>query len=58
MTWVGLVAAALLIVVLIERECWSTELLESHFSFPVLSYYRSQHENPSWFIVCWRWVGR
>src|SRR4030095_15387394 len=24
------------------------ELLESHLSFPVLSYYRSQHDNQSW----------
>src|SRR5437762_5678806 len=27
---------------------WAAELLESHLSFPVLSYYRSQHDNPSW----------
>jgi len=26
----------------------SAELLESHMSFPVLGYYRSQHENQSW----------
>ncbi len=31
-----------------EWERWSAELLESHLSFPVLSYYRSQHENQSW----------
>ena len=31
-----------------EWERWSTELLESHLSFPVLSYYRSQHDNQSW----------
>jgi Ion channel len=29
-------------------ERWSAELLESHLSFPVLSYYRSQHDNQSW----------
>ena len=31
-----------------EWELWSAELLESHLSFPVLSYYRSQHDNQSW----------
>ena len=31
-----------------EWERWSAELLESHLSFPVLSYYRSQHDNQSW----------
>jgi Ion channel len=29
-------------------ERWSAELLESHISFPVLAYYRSQHDNQSW----------
>ena len=29
-------------------ERWSAELLESHISFPVLSYFRSQHDNQSW----------
>ena len=29
-------------------EEWSAELLESHLSYPVLAYYRSQHENQSW----------
>jgi hypothetical protein len=33
---------------LAEWERWSGELLESHLSFPVLSYYRSQHDNQSW----------
>jgi len=33
---------------LVEWERWSAELLESHLSFPVLSYYRSQHDNQSW----------
>jgi hypothetical protein len=33
---------------LAEWELWSAELLESHLSFPVLSYYRSQHDNQSW----------
>lgn len=33
---------------LIEWERWAAELLESHVSFPVVSYYRSQHDNQSW----------
>jgi hypothetical protein len=33
---------------LIEWERWAAELLESQLSFPVLSYYRSQHDNQSW----------
>jgi hypothetical protein len=33
---------------LAEWERWSAELLGSHLSFPVLSYYRSQHDNQSW----------
>ena len=33
---------------LVEWERWAAELLESHLSFPVLSYYRSQHDNQSW----------
>jgi hypothetical protein len=31
-----------------EWERWTAELLESHLSFPVLAYYRSQHNNQSW----------
>ena len=31
-----------------DLEQWSAEVLESHLSFPVLSYYRSQHDNQSW----------
>jgi hypothetical protein len=31
-----------------EWERWSAELLESHLSFPFLSFYRSQHDNQSW----------
>jgi hypothetical protein len=31
-----------------EWERWSAELLETHISFPVLAYYRSQHDNQSW----------
>jgi len=33
---------------LAEWERWSAELLESHISFPVLAFYRSQHDNQSW----------
>jgi hypothetical protein len=33
---------------LVEWERWAAELLESHLSFPVVSYYRSQHDNQSW----------
>lgn len=29
-------------------EQWSAELLETHLSYPVLAYFRSQHENQSW----------
>jgi hypothetical protein len=35
-------------LLLVEWERWSAELLESHLSYPVLSYYRSQHDNQSW----------
>jgi hypothetical protein len=31
-----------------ESERWAAELMESHLSYPVLAYYRSQHENQSW----------
>ena len=31
-----------------DWERWSAQLLESHLSFPVLAYYRSQHERESW----------
>jgi hypothetical protein len=33
---------------LVEWEHWAAELLESHLSFPALSFYRSQHDNQSW----------
>jgi hypothetical protein len=33
---------------LAEWERWAAEVLESHVSFPVLSFYRSQHDNQSW----------
>jgi hypothetical protein len=31
-----------------DWERWSAELLESHVSYPVVSYFRSQHNNESW----------
>ncbi len=31
-----------------EWERWGSELLESHLSYPMLAYYRSQHEDQSW----------
>ena len=33
---------------LADWERWAAELLESNLSYPVLSYYRSQHDNQSW----------
>jgi hypothetical protein len=33
---------------LVAWETWSAELLESCLSFPMLAYYRSQHDNQSW----------
>lgn len=29
-------------------ERWAAELVESHLSYPMLGYYRSQHDNQSW----------
>jgi ion channel len=34
--------------VLLQWERWSSELLESQISYPVLSFFRSQHSNQSW----------
>lgn len=31
-----------------DWEQWSAELLESHLSYPVLCYFRSQHDNQNW----------
>ncbi|HYP13460.1 MAG TPA: hypothetical protein VEQ63_06025, partial [Bryobacteraceae bacterium] len=31
-----------------EWEQWAAEIVESHLSYPMLSYYRSQHDNESW----------
>jgi ion channel len=43
----GLDGAALA-ALLRDWERWAAELLESHVSFPVLCYFRSQHDNQSW----------
>jgi hypothetical protein len=37
-----------LVVLLVEWERWAAEMLESHVSYPILCYYRSQHDNQSW----------
>lgn len=34
--------------ILLEWERWAAEVLESHLSYPVLSFFRSQHNNQSW----------
>lgn len=31
-----------------DWEFWSAELMESHLSYPVLAFFRSQHDNQSW----------
>ncbi|MGH9377422.1 MAG: potassium channel family protein [Terriglobia bacterium] len=40
--------SAALIEYLQEWERWSAELMESHLSYPILCYFRSQHSNQSW----------
>jgi hypothetical protein len=35
-------------VILRDWEHWAAEVLESHISYPMLSYFRSQHSNQSW----------
>lgn len=35
-------------LLLVEWERWSAELLESHISYALLCYFRSQHSNQSW----------
>lgn len=41
-------ASEALAALLVEWERWSAELLESHISYPLLCYFRSQHNNQSW----------
>ena len=37
------------VVTLLEDwERWAADLMESHLSYPVLAYFRSQHEQQSW----------
>jgi len=31
-----------------DWETWAAELMESHLSYPLLAYFRSQHDNQSW----------
>jgi hypothetical protein len=33
---------------LVEWERWAATMLETHVSYPILCYYRSQHDNQSW----------
>ncbi|MDP9263406.1 MAG: potassium channel family protein [Acidobacteriota bacterium] len=37
-----------LVQLLRDWERWAAELLESHLSYPVLCYFRSQHDNENW----------
>ncbi len=37
-----------LTILLAEWERWSATMLETHISYPILCYYRSQHDNQSW----------
>ncbi len=37
-----------LVQLLRDWERWSAELMESHLSYPVLCYFRSQHDNENW----------
>ena len=41
-------AAQSLSTLLVEWERWSAALLESHISYPLLCYFRSQHNSQSW----------
>jgi hypothetical protein len=44
----GVESAQALAELLAQWDRWSADLLETHISFPVLGYYRSQHDNQSW----------
>ncbi len=39
-----------LIVLLKEWEVWSAQQLEAYLSYPILAYYRSQHDEQSWLL--------
>ena len=45
---VGVHALDALTDLLHDWERWGAELMESHLSYPVLAYFRSQHDNQSW----------
>lgn len=38
----------MLLQILKDWEHWAADLMESHLSYPVLAYFRSQHDNQSW----------
>ena len=38
----------ILVQYLKDWEIWSAQLMESHLTYPVLCYFRSQHDNQSW----------
>lgn len=44
----GMIGLDALQELLHEWERWSAEILESHVSYPAVSYFRSQHNNESW----------
>lgn len=44
----GETGAPALQTLLVEWERWAAELLESHISYPLLCFFRSQHDNQSW----------
>jgi hypothetical protein len=44
----GLASTDVLTQYLSDWEIWSAQLMESHLSYPVLCYFRSQHDNQSW----------
>lgn len=39
-----------LVVLLKEWETWSAQQLEAYLSYPILAYYRSQHDDQSWLL--------
>ncbi len=39
-----------LVVLLKEWEHWSAQQLEAYLSYPILAYYRSQHDDQSWIL--------
>src|SRR5262249_29149034 len=39
---------AVIVPFLRDWEHWAADLMESHISYPILAYFRSQHDNQSW----------